>query len=58
MTSDFITCPVWPKGERQGHRYRPYFGKCSRCGIKIALNEEAKRLQEKRRGWLISDKSP
>jgi hypothetical protein len=42
----FVTCPLWPKGERHGHRYRPYFGKCSRCGIDIALNDETKRMKD------------
>lgn len=49
MSEVFIVCPIWPKGERQGHRYRPYFDNCSRCGIKIALNENVNRERESHR---------
>jgi hypothetical protein len=44
---DSVTCPLWPKGECHGRRYRPYFGNCNRCGIKIALDDETKRRREK-----------
>ncbi len=44
MIPEFITCAVWPFDEQRstGRRYRPYSGKCGRCGIKLALPQEVK----------------
>ena len=44
---EFVTWPLWPGAERHGHRYRPYFGKCSRYrGIGIVLNLSTKRMRD------------
>lgn len=48
MDDKYVVCAVWPSNRRKagGNRYRPWFGTCNRCGIKIALTDDIKRRKQ------------
>jgi hypothetical protein len=48
MSEEYVVCAVWPFAQRKakGNRYLPWFGKCDRCGIKLALTDEIKQQKQ------------